>query len=195
MSFNRRDKDFLDLLLSRRSAKAKMMHGPGPTDDELQQILSAGMRVPDHGKLAPWRFIVFKGQAQEDFGDLILAAYEKEETHKSEAIFAKISGFPSQAPVMIAVTSDLKDSRPIPEIEQRLSAGAACQNILLAATALGYAVNWLTGWSAASPGVKKALDVKEDDHIAGFIFIGNSDQELTERPRPDFDDVVHYWQK
>lgn len=192
MTFNKTTSP-IDLLLTRRSAKAKLMQEPGPDADQLRTILEAGMRVPDHGKLAPFRFHVFQGEAQEKFGELIMDCYEKEEQQKTDAALNKLINFPQQAPVMIAVTSVLNHDRPIPEIEQRLTAGAACQNIMLAATALGFGVNWLTGWSAFSKGVKEALEVGPNDHIAAFIFIGSQDQAMTERPRPNFDDIVTYW--
>lgn len=193
MSFNPKSPETVDFLLRRRSAKARRLVAPGPGDAELELILKAGMRVPDHGKLAPWRFIVVRGEAQERLGEAIYEAYAEEENDDAGSDkHQSWRDYPAQAPLLIITVSTPSEARPIPEWEQRLSAGAACQNMILAAHALGYLANWLTGWPAYSPGVRKALGLEPDDRIAGFLFIGSYDEELSERPRPDFDDIVKF---
>lgn len=179
----------IDLLLSRRSGSAKAMTGPGPTSQELDLILKASARVPDHGKLAPWRFIVFEGDARVRFGQLLadaLAETEKMSEEKSASEAAR----PLRAPVIVAVISRTREAIPIPEWEQLLSAGAVCQNMLIAAHALGYVANWLTEWYAYHPGVKERLGLKPGERIAGYIYIGTSAVELEERVRPDLEKIV-----
>lgn len=179
----------LDLLLSRRSGSAKAMTGPGPSPAELDAILKAAARVPDHGKLFPWRFILFEGDARVRAGQLLvdaLATTEKmtEERAASESVRLL------RAPVVVAVVSHVREAIPIPEWEQILSAGAVCQNMLIAAHALGYVANWLTEWYAYHPAVKEGLGLKPGERIAGFVYIGTSAIALEERIRPDLDKIV-----
>lgn len=179
----------LDLLLSRRSGSAKAMTGPGPSPEELDAILKASARVPDHGKLAPWRFIVFEGDARVRFGQILveaLAETEKMSDERSASEAARLM----RAPVVVAVISRTREAIPIPEWEQILSAGAVCQTMLIAAHALGYVANWLTEWYAYHPGVKERLGLKPGERIAGFIYIGKSAVELEERVRPDLTKII-----
>lgn len=182
----------LDLLLSRRSGSAKAMTDPGPSPQELDAILKAASRVPDHGKLFPWRFIVFEGDARVRAGQLLvdaLATTEKmtEERTASESVRLL------RAPVVVAIVSRVREAIPIPEWEQILSAGAVCQNMLIAAHALGYVANWLTEWYAYHPAVKDGLGLKPGERIAGFVYIGTSAVPLEERARPDLAKIVtHY---
>lgn len=179
----------LDLLLSRRSGSAKAMTGPGPSPEELDAILKASARVPDHGKLAPWRFIVFEGDARARFGQILveaLAETEKMSDERSASEAARLM----RAPVVVAVISRTREAIPIPEWEQILSAGAVCQTMLIAAHALGYVANWLTEWYAYHPGVKERLCLKPGERIAGFIYIGKSAVELEERVRPDMAKII-----
>ncbi len=182
--------DAIETLLTRRSVKTKDMIPPGPSPADLETILTAARRVPDHGKLAPWRFFVFEGEARHDLGEVIAAAYEAEEAAASAATAKAMAAFPAQAPVCIVLASTPSDAKPIPEIEQRLSAGAAGMMLLTAAHMLGYGAQWLTGWAAYSPGVARHLKLAERDCIAGFIFIGSAGREPTERPRPEASEVV-----
>jgi len=179
----------LELLLSRRSGSAKAMTGPGPSPEELDTILKASARVPDHGKLAPWRFIVFEGDARVRFGQILveaLAETEKMSDERSASEAARLM----RAPVVVAVISRVREAIPIPEWEQILSAGAVCQTMLIAAHALGYVANWLTEWYAYHPGVKERLGLKPGERIAGFIYIGTSAVELEERVRPDLTKII-----
>lgn len=183
----------LSLLLTRRSAKARDLAAPGPDAAELRQILSAASRVPDHGKLAPWRFVVVPADRREAFAGGLAAALKADKPEASEADLAAARQFALQAPVLVAVLSRPRREVPIPLWEQELSAGAACQNLLLAAHALGYHANWLTAWAAFSDNVLKLLGGEPGDRIAGFIFIGTSTRPVEERPRPDLDTVVTTW--
>lgn len=179
-----------DLLMSRRSVKTRDMKDPGPDRIDVEKILRAAVRVPDHGKLAPWRFIVLDGPARERLGDTICDALITEQ-ETSEKIAEKMKGYATQSPILIVAIHSPKDHPAIPEWEQQLSIGAACQNMLVAATALGYACQWLTGWASYSPSVREALKMSERERIAGFLFFGDhGDRQPSERPRPTLEDLV-----
>lgn len=183
----------MSLLLSRRSAKARDLAEPGPNAQELRQILTAAARVPDHGKLAPWRFVIIGKENREAFADGLVRALRAEKPDASRIDIDGADQFARQAPVIVAVLSRTQPNHKIPVWEQELSAGAACQNLLMAAHALGYHANWLTGWAAYSPAVVELLGGAPGDRCAGFIFIGTSTREPEERPRPDLDAVSTVW--
>ncbi|MFO1248974.1 MAG: nitroreductase [Alphaproteobacteria bacterium] len=178
----------IDLLLTRRSGSAKAMEGPGPNKKQLAQILQAGARVPDHGKLFPWRFIVFEGKGRERAGDIFADVMEAEGEREKQV--EEERGRFLRAPVVIGVISSARELHKVPVWEQELSAGAVCQNILIAATALGFVANWLTEWYAFHPVVKEKLGLKPGERVAGFIYIGTARDELEERPRPDMEKIV-----
>ena len=186
--FNHPAPHTIDLLLSRRSGSAKAMKEPGPSKKQLAQILQAGARAPDHGKLFPWRFIVFEGKGRERAGD-ILAEVTKAEGERDKQVEEERARF-LRAPVVIGVVSAAREQHKIPVWEQELSAGAVCQNILVAATALGFVANWLSEWYAYHPVVKDRLGLKPGERIAGFIYIGTPKDDLEERPRPEMDRIV-----
>jgi nitroreductase len=185
-TLNTADRAPLDLVLSRRSGSAKTMTGPGPDSAQLRQILAAGVRVPDHGKLAPWRFIVFEGDGRVRMGALLAEAMSQEKDSSPERAALEKERF-LRAPMVIGVVSRIRDLIPIPVWEQQLSAGAVCQNILTAAHALGFVANWITEWPAYHPYVQDRLGLKPGERIAGFIYIGQTAVALQDRPRPDID--------
>jgi len=187
--FNRPAPRTIDLLLSRRSGSAKAMSGPGPDAGQLQTILRAAARVPDHGKLFPWRFIVFEGAARERFGEMLVQCLKEAETVTPERAAQEAGRF-LRAPVVVGVVSRVRQGIAIPEWEQQLSAGAVCQTMLIAAHALGFVANWLTEWCAYHPLVQERLGLKPGERIAGFIYIGTSTVSLEERARPDLEKVV-----
>lgn len=189
--FNHPAPHALDLLLTRRSGSAKAMKEPGPSSKQLAQILQAGARTPDHGKLFPWRFIVFEGKGRERAGD-ILAEVMEAEGERDKQVEEERGRF-LRAPVVIGVVSAAREQHKIPVWEQELSAGAVCQNILIAATSLGFVGNWITEWYAYHPVVKDGLGLKAGERIAGFIYIGTPKDELEERPRPDMDGIVTFF--
>jgi len=174
----------LELLLSRRSGSAKAMRGPGPSGEELQRILSVGVRVPDHGKLAPWRFIVFEGDGRKRMGDVLAEVVAKERDCTPERIELERGRF-LRAPVIIGVVSRAREQIAIPVWEQQLSAGAVCMSMVTAAHALGYVANWITEWCAYHPAVLERIGLKPTERIAGFIYIGHPADVLEDRPRPD----------
>jgi nitroreductase len=178
----------LDLLLNRRSCPARAMTGPGPSKTQLADILRAAARVPDHGKLFPWRFILFEGEGRERFADILANALSQDGGAPSqiEEWRARVTA----APVMIGVVSSARELIKIPVWEQELSAGAVCQSMLIAAHALGFVGNWLTEWYAYHPVVKQEIGLKPGERMAGFVYIGTPREELVERPRPDMDAIV-----
>lgn len=175
----------LSLLTTRRSGKPRAMVAPGPDAAQLRAILSAGMRTPDHGKLAPWRFVIVPDDRRDALEAVLTQA-------AGGAVIAANREFAQQAPALVVVLSKpVRDSK-IPLWEQELSAGAACMNILHAAHALGFVGSWLTGWASYDERVRDAFG-GPDEKIAGFIYIGSPGAELEERPRPDYDAVVSVW--
>jgi nitroreductase len=185
----------LDLLLSRRSGSAKSMKGPGPSAEQIRTLIACATRVPDHGKLTPWRFVIFEGDAREDFGEVLVRALKTSEPDASDERVEQERGRFLRAPTIIAVVSRVREGIPIPEWEQILSAGAACQTLCIAAHAMGFVANWITEWCAYHPVVREALALKSGERIAGIIYLGHPVEPLIDRPRPDFDAVAAYWTK
>jgi nitroreductase len=182
----------LSLLKTRRSGRPREMVAPGPSDEELQEILEIAMRVPDHGKLSPWRFVIVGKEQREQFALLLRRALQEEDECASPAHHEKADQFARQGESLVVVLSARTENHKIPVWEQELSAGAAAMNLLHAATAMGYVGGWLTGWHAYSPRVNAAF-AEPGERIAGFIFIGSPGRELQERPRPDPRQIVRKW--
>lgn len=184
--------DTLDYLLRRRSVSLKDMGGPGPDRTQIDTILSAAMRVPDHGRLFPWHFIVFSGEDRARAGSLLRDAWLAEEPDAAPAKLELEAARFTRAPVVVAVVSRIREGKP-PAWEQILSAGAACHSLCLAANTLGFGANWLTEWCAYSPAFKRALGLDARDNIAGFIYIGTPLRAPEERDRPDPSAVTTHW--
>jgi len=180
----------LTALATRRSGKPRDLVAPGPDAGQLERILGIAMRTPDHGKLAPWRFVVIDDR--DAFAALLRRAFLAERPETNDAGLAAVEQFAHQAPVLVAALSSPKTDAPIPLWEQQLSAGAACMNLLHAAQALGFAGGWLTGWAAYSEMVRDALGAAPE-RIAGFLFLGTPGKALSERPRPDPAEVIRHW--
>jgi nitroreductase len=182
--------DALELLKTRRSVKPREMTGPGPSPAELETILTIGARVPDHGKLAPWRFIIFEDDARLRAGDVIAGVFAKKNPSASSADIEVEKRRLTDAPLVIGVVSLTKPHPKVPPWEQELSAGASAMNIVTAATALGYGACWLTGWFAFDRDVLDGLGLKADEKLAGFIHIGSVTKPSEDRPRPILSDIV-----
>lgn len=182
--------DTIELLKIRRSVKPREMSAPGPSPSELETILTVGARVPDHGKLAPWRFIVFEGEARARAGAIIAGVFARKHPEATAAEIETEKRRFMEAPLVIAVVSFTRPHPKVPAWEQELSAGASCMNILTIASALGYGANWLTGWMAFDRDVLDGLGLKPDEKIAGFIHIGTALEPNEDRPRPALADVV-----
>lgn len=185
--------EVLDFLLRRRSVVARNLTEPGPSDEELETILRASMRVPDHGRLTPWRFILIKGENRARFGKILGAAFRQANDDAIDELVEVEEERFERAPIVVAVISRVTKGHKIPEWEQLLSSGAACQNMLHAAHASGYAAQWITEWPAYDANIHKALGLEDGDQVAGFVYIGTAKEPPTERLRPEFDDVVSEW--
>jgi nitroreductase len=182
----------LEFMHKRRSVMARHMLVPGPDAAALEQILTIAARVPDHGKLAPWRFVVVQGDDRATLGAVTQAAFVAgngdAETSLQEAAAQQFL----RAPCVIAVLACPVAHPKIPRSEQILSAGAVCMNLLMAAQAMGFAAQWLTGAAAYEPAVLARLGGQEGDEIAGFMYLGTAAEAPSERPRPALDEIVHF---
>jgi len=182
--------DALKLLTTRRSFKPVELAGPAPSAADIDQLLTIASRVPDHGKLAPWRFIVFEGDARLAAGDAIAAAFRaKYPDAKPEHVEAERKRL-ARAPLVVAVVSRAAPHVKIPEWEQVLSAGAAAMNLVLAAHALGYGASWITEWYAYDRSVLDALGLAPHEKIAGFVHIGRAPGPPEDRPRPPLGEIA-----
>ncbi len=181
----------MDFLLTRRSRPAKTLASPAPDDAALAVLLTAAARSPDHGKLEPWRFVVLKGNALQRVAAEVGAAGARldksvEDITKAQAAFAN-------SPLCVAVIEVQKDSPKIPAIEQTYSAGGVCLALLNAALAAGWGANWLSGWASHDRGfATSALDLAENERIAGFVHIGTETSTPPERPRPDLGQLTSW---
>jgi nitroreductase len=168
------------------------MVGPGPSEQQLREMLTIAARTPDHGKLSPWRFVTV-GQDQRDaLAVLLHRALNEHDPCATPAHHQKEDEFAQQAPALVVLVSAPVQGHKIPVWEQLLSCGAAAMNLLLAAHAMGFAGGWLTGWRAYNDSVRSAF-CGEGERIAGFIFIGKPGNDLEERPRPDLSAIVRAW--
>src|SRR5216683_3162742 len=180
----------ITLLRTRRSLKPVELVGPGPSPSDLDTLLTIASRVPDHGKLAPWRFIVFEGESQLKAGAAIAAAFVAKYPDATPDQIEFERRRLARAPLVIAVVSRAAPHVKIPEWEQVLSAGAAAMSLVIAAHALGFGATWITEWYAYDRSVLDALGLAPHEKIAGFIHIGRPAQPADERPRPPLSDIV-----
>jgi nitroreductase len=169
------------------------MTGPGPSAAQLDTILRAAVRVPDHGKLNPWRFILFEGEARAAFGKAMRARWRELHPAHGEETLLLVEGLFLRAPAVLAVVSAAHAHPKIPVWEQQLSAGAVCLTILHAAAALGFGCQWNTDWVAYDPVMANAMGLAGDERIAGFIYIGMPTAALEERPRPEPGGLLTRW--
>jgi nitroreductase len=182
--------DALSLLTTRRSVKPIELNGPAPSASEIDTLLTIASRVPDHGKLTPWRFIVFEGDARAAIGDKIAEAFKSDRTDATADQIEFERNRLARAPLVIAVVSRAGPHVKIPEWEQVMSAGAATMNLVTAAHALGYAANWITEWYAYDPRILKAMGLADNERIAGFVHIGTPSKPPEDRPRPPLSEIM-----
>ncbi|MFN3658112.1 MAG: nitroreductase [Pseudolabrys sp.] len=182
--------DALQLLKTRRSVKPIELTGPAPSQAEIESLLTIASRVPDHGKLAPWRFVVFEGEARDAAGAIIADVFRANRPDATADQIAFERARLSRAPLVIAVVSRAGPHVKIPEWEQVLSAGAAAMNLLHAAHAMGYAASWITEWYAYDRAVLERLGLAESERIAAFVHIGKPAKPPEERERPKLDSIV-----
>ena len=186
--------DLQQRLLTRRSVVAGKLSEPGPDAETLDKMLAMAMRVPDHGKLAPWRFVVFHGQARARFGDVLAEAFKAANPDAKDKLVAFERERFLRAPVVVAViSSPTVPHAKIPEWEQILSAGAVCQNLLLAASSFGFAAQWLSEWYAYDATVLEAMGLSAAEKVAGFVYIGTAQEAPCERDRPDPTQKTSHW--
>jgi nitroreductase len=184
--------DAIELLHTRESAAR--LQEPAPSEAHLESILQAALRAPDHGRLRPWRFIAIRGEALARFGEVLADTLQARMPEANADMLARERTKALRAPLIVAVAARIQHGGKIPEVEQLLSTGAAAQNIMLAANALGYGAMWKTGDPAYDPRVKQALGLEATDAIVGFIYLGTNPG--TPRPagaRPAVQDFVVEW--
>lgn len=184
--------DTIEMLRSRRSVPPHLMTGPGPTATELETLLTVATRVPDHGKLAPWRFILIEGDARDRLGDAIAAIFGRANPEADSERLAIERGRFSRAPLVVAVVSRAAPHVKIPEWEQVLSAGAVCMNLTVAANAMGFKTAWLTEWMAYDADARQAVGLDAGETVAGFIHIGRGEPQ-PDRVRPELATLVSRW--
>jgi nitroreductase len=189
----RPSQEVLDFLALRRSAPVALLGEPGPSPAEVDALLHVAARVPDHGKLAPWRFLVFEGEARAKAGVILERQARRSQTHLPEEGFALEAQRFLRAPVVVAVISRLIDTPKIPEWEQRLSSAAACMQLLNAACAMGYSAQWVTDWCAYDVEVFKAFGLGAGEKIAGYVYVGTAREPSPERVRPDVAALTSRW--
>src|SRR5471030_2817177 len=182
--------DALQLMRTRRSPRIPDLEAPGPSAAELDTILSVAARVPDHGKLVPWRFLVIEGEQKKLVAAELLPLLRKAHPEATEDQVAKEPGRFAHSPLVVAVISRAGPHPKIPEWEQVLSAGAACMSLVLAAHAMGYGANWITEWYAYDRGVLNALGLAPHERIVGFIHIGRQPTPPVDRPRPPLNEIA-----
>lgn len=182
--------DTLALQARRRSVPPQALAEPGPTSAELDTLLTIAARVPDHGKLAPWRFLVFEGDARKRAGDVIAEVYQAENSEASPKRLELEHNRLTFAPLVVGVVSRAAPHEKIPEWEQVMSVGAVCMNLTIAATAMGFATSWLTEWYAYDRRVQARLGLKEHEKLAGFIHIGRPTTAVDDRVRPVLSDLI-----
>jgi nitroreductase len=180
----------IDLLLARRSVPPAFLVEPGPDAAELETLLTIAARVPDHGKLQPWRFIVYSGDARLKASRIVEEAFLARNPGADDIARKKEASRFSQAPLVIGVISTAAEHVKIPLWEQELSAAACCDNLVIAAAGMGFGASWLTGWFAYDEEVLRALGVEPGERVAGFVHIGTPREAVPDRPRPQLASVV-----
>ena len=180
----------LSLLQQRRSVAAHLLESPGPDGAQLDALLTIASRVPDHGRLVPWRFIVIEGEARQRIGETIAAAFQADQPEADADLVARERGRLARAPLVVAVVSRARPHVKIPDWEQVLSAGAVSMNLLTAAAAMGFGATWITEWYAFDRRVLDALGFDPGERIAAFVHIGTAREKPADRPRPNLADLV-----
>lgn len=187
------DSALIEALATRASTPSRLLAAPGPDRATLEAMLTLALRVPDHGKLAPWRCLVIEGAAREALSTALVERFLEREPEAGEAAIAKERQRFLHAPVIVTVIAKTTPGHKIPVQEQLLSAGAVCFQLLLAARAHGFGAQWLTGWAAYDAGIAAVLGLGEQESVIGFIHIGTAREPGPERPRPALADHLSWW--
>ena len=183
----------LSLLQQRHSVPSRQLGEPAPDDATLHELLEAAIRVPDHGKLVPFRMILLRGEAKLAFGERVAAIGIRNNPQMSGAKLEKERHRYTFAPLVVAVIARMEADSKVPEIEQKLCAGNVAYNLLLGAFALGYGAQWLTGWAAYDREVAALLGLADHEHVVGFVHLGTPQIEVPDRDRPALDDLLGTW--
>ena len=184
----------VNYLRTRRTIPAAQMGEPGPDAQTLRSMLAIAARVPDHGKLAPWRFVVFEGERRQEAVDgLVRIAERTPDERERRTRVDKARFFADGAVIVGVISAPVVDHPKIPLWEQQLSAGAVCLNLLHAAQAHGFAAQWLTGWFAYDSDAQRWLGLKDGERVAGFVHIGTPRMPPSERERPDVEALTTWW--
>ena len=186
--------NLLDLLDTRRSTPSRQLGEPGPDADQLERLLAAAIRVPDHGKLTPWRLLLIHGEARQRLGEQLAVIHRRVDANVPDSVLAKDRERYSFAPLIIAVIARVDPGNPkVPEQEQILSAGCVAYNLLLGAQALGFGAQWLTGWAAYDRDAADLFGLAPHERVVSFVHIGTARETIPERVRPNFHDLVSNW--
>jgi nitroreductase len=185
--------DLLSLLELRHSVPSRHLGTPVPDEVQLQRLFAAAVRVPDHGKLVPFRMIRLEGEDKRIWGEKLVELAVRKHPGMSPAKLEKERLRYSYAPLVVAVVTRLQERGKVPEIEQKLSAGCVAHNLLLGAFALGFGAQWITGWAAYDPDAAHLLGLAANEHVIGFVHIGTAQDEVPEREYPRVEDVVSTW--
>lgn len=188
----------IEFMLARNSAPIPELREPAPNDAEIQTMITIAARVPDHGRLEPWRFILYRGEARNQIGEQLAALAEQREGPLTEGRRNQELTRFSRAPLVIGVVSSPKENMKIPQWEMFLSGGAAAMNLIVAANGLGYKTNWITNWYSDVEEGRRILGLAPHERVVGFVHIGSFDGSVPERPRPEvsklYDDYSGPWE-
>jgi nitroreductase len=182
--------NMISLLQTRRSVAARLLTAPAPSGAELETLLTIAARVPDHGRVVPWRFIIIDHAAGVQLGETIASIYAADHPETDAERLASERQRLTRAPLVIAVVSSSREHPKAPEWEQILSTGAVCMNLVIAANAMGYSTNWLTEWYAFDRRILDVLGLTPTERIAGFIHIGTATEQPSDRERPKLENIV-----
>ena len=175
----------LEFLKTRKSVPLTQLTGPGPNDEQLADLLEIAARVPDHGRMEPWRFIIYRGDAVLEAGEALAALAQKKNGPMSDEEIERERNRLNRAPLAVGVVSNVTDAGHIPEWEQFLSAGAAAMNLVTAATAMGFGANWVTGWYSDDAEARAIIGLQSHEKMAGIVHIGSYERAIPDRPRAD----------
>ncbi len=184
----------LRFLRERRSVPSRLLGEPGPDGAQLRAMLAEAVRVPDHGRLTPWRFLAIRGEARHALGERLAARALENDPSAAPAVVDKDRQRFSHAPLVLVVVGCPVPGHKVPLQEQLLSGGAVCFALLQAAQALGFGAQWLTGWAAYDPHIRRILGLRDGEQVLGFLHVGTPTEPAPERQRPDPDTLLAEWQ-
>jgi len=185
--------DAREYLKTRRTISAAFLGDPAPDGDQLNEILTIASRVPDHGKLTPWRFVVFSGESRLQAGAALALRYAEINPDAEEKLLAWERNQFAKAPLVVAVVSRAAPHVKIPEFEQLLSAGAVAMNLVHGTHALGFAAQWVTGWFVYDDTAGRILGLQTGERLVAIVHIGTPSVPPVDRPRPPLADIVSNW--